>query len=487
MKKKSIIYSLIILVLLCISSVPKEFQNDTFYTIKIGESILNNGLDMIDHFSIHSLSYTYPHWLYDVLIYKIYDLTNFTGLYILSIILFITLIISIYYITYKINKNEIISLIISIIPILTISSFITARAQSISIILLFYEIYFIEELIKTNKKKYIIYLSIISYLLANIHTAIYPLYYILYLPYIMEYLLTKSKLKIKLNSYNNKIEITKDINIKSIIITIIISIILGFLTPLKLIPFTYTIKTFIGDSMKYIGEHQPLILIKNIDVLILSILVLIILIFTKTKIKLHDLFLLLGLFTMALLSIRHILLLLILGSIPNSRILDSFLKIEKDKSLNTLYQKLNTLPMIILSLIIVSLYSFQIYQNNNKPYINKKEYPIEASEYILDNLDIKNIRLYNDYNYGSYLIYKNIPVFVDSRCDLYLKEFNNTKVFDDYIELPKHYDKTFKKYNISHILIKKSDELNIPLKIDNNYKKIYKDKYFIIYERNDYK
>ena len=51
----------------------KVLQNDTFYTIKIGELILNNGIDMMDHFSIHSnLAYTYPHWLYDVFIYLIY-------------------------------------------------------------------------------------------------------------------------------------------------------------------------------------------------------------------------------------------------------------------------------------------------------------------------------------------------------------------------------------------------------------------------------
>jgi hypothetical protein len=47
--------------------VPKTFQNDTFYVIALGEQILNNGLDRIDHFSWHdTLEYRYPHWLFDV-------------------------------------------------------------------------------------------------------------------------------------------------------------------------------------------------------------------------------------------------------------------------------------------------------------------------------------------------------------------------------------------------------------------------------------
>ena len=40
---------------------PIVFQNDTFYTIKIGELIFNKGIDMQDHFTIHNLPYTYPH------------------------------------------------------------------------------------------------------------------------------------------------------------------------------------------------------------------------------------------------------------------------------------------------------------------------------------------------------------------------------------------------------------------------------------------
>lgn len=54
MKKKYFIVSFIILSILCIITTPIVFQNDTFYTIKIGKYILTNGIDMLDHFSIHT-------------------------------------------------------------------------------------------------------------------------------------------------------------------------------------------------------------------------------------------------------------------------------------------------------------------------------------------------------------------------------------------------------------------------------------------------
>ena len=49
----------------------------------------------------------------------------------------------------------------------------------------------------------------------------------------------------------------------------------------------------------------------------------------------------------------------------------------------------------------------------------------------------------------------------------------------------KIYNKIFKKYDISHILLNKQEYLNIILNIDNNYTPVYEDNYFIIYERND--
>lgn len=68
------IMALILITIFAICVTPITLQNDTFYSIKIGEYILENGITMEDPFSWHEgLPYTYPHWAYDVATYLIYN------------------------------------------------------------------------------------------------------------------------------------------------------------------------------------------------------------------------------------------------------------------------------------------------------------------------------------------------------------------------------------------------------------------------------
>ena len=75
------ILAIVCIILFCFALSPITLQNDTYYTIKIGELITNNGIDMQDHFSWHeNLPYTYPHWAYDTAIYFIYHLGEISGI-----------------------------------------------------------------------------------------------------------------------------------------------------------------------------------------------------------------------------------------------------------------------------------------------------------------------------------------------------------------------------------------------------------------------
>ena len=74
------ILAIISIIIFSFALSPITLQNDTYYTIKIGELILENGIDMKDHFSWHEdLPYTYPHWAYDVGMYLIYEGGNKVG------------------------------------------------------------------------------------------------------------------------------------------------------------------------------------------------------------------------------------------------------------------------------------------------------------------------------------------------------------------------------------------------------------------------
>ena len=88
------------------------------------------------------------------------------------------------------------------------------------------------------------------------------------------------------------------------------------------------------------------------------------------------------------------------------------------------------------------------------------------------------------------MIYRGIPVFIDSRADLYAPEFSgkDDDIFMDFINVSSigtFYEDLFKKYNITHVITYKNSKINMIIKKtkDANYKQLYEDKYFTIYER----
>ena len=106
--------------------------------------------------------------------------------------------------------------------------------------------------------------------------------------------------------------------------------------------------------------------------------------------------------------------------------------------------------------------------------------------YIKNNLDYRNIRIYNSYDYGSYLMFNDIPVFIDSRLDVYSSEFNDTDIFRDFIYVQygkKNYEEIFTKYDFSHIILKSDSIVNQYISCDSNYRIIYQDSNFSLYER----
>ena len=189
-KTKFNLIAIVCIVIFCFAITPITLQNDTFYTIKIGEHILNSGqIDMQDPFSIHDIPYTYPHWLYDVGMYLIYQVGGMNAIYISTAILACVLGITVYITNKKIVKNELTSFILTLGVIYVMSSFIAARAQLVTFILFSLAIFFIEKFIQTKKIGYAIGLIIIPTIIANVHLAVWPFYFIIFLPYIAEYII----------------------------------------------------------------------------------------------------------------------------------------------------------------------------------------------------------------------------------------------------------------------------------------------------------
>ena len=538
--KKNVLLFSILIAIFTIGIVPKQFQNDTFFNISIGKYILENGIDMQEHFSwISGLSYTYSHWIFDIIIYLLYKIGNFTGIYIFTILFSILINITLFNLLNKKSNNSIISFIITLITAYFTSSCYTARSQIISFLCFIIEIYCLEKFVDTNKKRYAFILAILSVIIANFHAATWPLFLILFMPYIIAAILNlcsrktlyiirknwfENKLKklpndsIKFAKYKNycetynttilelekkeksnyfefsKLYKKKDYKIKSLLILFIIICFTGLLTPIKDVPYTYILKSMFGKSnfentasMSYVSEMQPLTPIYRTDFCVFTIIFFAFFTFMPTKLRLDRAFLIAGLYLMSFISVRYTYLLVFLGSYILCDLItqctNKFIP-EDIKSLEKLATKSTSIVILLILFIITT--ANNILDKNNIDYVNEELYPIAAVDYIKENLDYKNIRIYNHYNYGSYLMLNDIPVFIDSRLDVYCSEFNDTNVFYDFIQVSEgytNYEEIFKKYNFTHILLNKTNVVYKYLSTDSNYKLLHDDNNFALYER----
>ena len=536
-EKRNIICGIIfaiIIILFGFSVAPKTLQNDTYYTVSIGNLIMENGIDMKDHYSWHEdLPYTYPHWMYDVFMSIIYNMGSWQGIYISVCIMSIILGLSIYIVNKKLNKNQVISFALTIGAMYLLKDYIAARAQLVTFIIFIWVIYFIEKFIENPKKVgYAIGIILASIIIANIHVAVWPFLFVIFLPYIAEYIIclvadtaiyqkiTILWKKVLLNKYKNdetkkqkinqelneiylqnekvknvrekeepyKIRMKLNKNVKWLILVMAICGLTGFLTPLGTTPYTYLVKTMEGNTVNNINEHLPLTLINNIPIMCTIIIVLSLLIFTKVKIRLSDLFMIGGLTFLMFSSKRQSTMFVLIGSIILNRMFTEAIKIYSKENMERMFKNIVCILGIAISVVAIFQGAKFIDKKKDNSYVNEASYPVDAANWILENLDINNIKLFNEYNYGSYLLYRGIPVFIDSRADLYAPEFNGKKdIFMDFINtsnLGKFYGKTFEEYGITHVILYKNAKIRMIIDETEpeKYNKIYSDKYFVIYE-----
>ena len=496
---------------------------------------------MQDPFSWHQdLSYTYPHWLYDLITYLVYSVFGMTGIYISTCILSVILGWSIYLVGTKIAKNQVFSFLIAIGVMYLIRGYIAARAQLVTFILFILTIFFIEKFLETKKKRYVLGLIIIPILIANLHVAVFPFYFVLYLPYIAEYIIaalaeiiiykrTKRKilkLRIKILEKENqksskvaelkeklkvieekvdkikikrtkelqnpyKIKLVRNKNVKWLILIMVICIFTGLLTPLGNTPYTYLFKTMQGNTTQNINEHLPMTVSEDVDAMCTMVIFIAILTFTKAKIRLSDLFMLGGLLYLMLDSRRQITMFAIIGSVILGKLIMELVRIYS-KDMDKIALKIATTKVGIILITIMGL-SLSYYFAEDKfddTYIDETAYPVQACDYIIDNIDLGKAKFYNEYNYGSYMIFRGIPVFIDSRADLYAPEFSGKEddIFMDFIDtssIGTFYEDVFEKYDITHVITYENSKMNMIITKTNDphYKQLYKDDYFVIYER----
>ncbi|MBR2289874.1 MAG: hypothetical protein IJ867_04575 [Clostridia bacterium] len=536
--------AVICIIIIAIAITPKALQNDTFYNIKCGEYILKNGIFHLnkDPFSWHNLPYTWPHWLYDLLTYVVYHIAGShwgLGFYIVTTALTAVLGMALYKTSLKLTKNnKVVSLIATLFAIYLMKPYIAARAQLVTFILFVLEIYFIEKLLETDKKRYGFALLLIALLIVELHCAVFPMFFVFSAPYVAEFvflwlqdldldervfrgilrilkrfslsdtkkaryteLIEKSKKNVEARKIKRekrrknpyKVVIARNKAQTTLIIFLLIAGFLGFLNPAGTGAYTYTLRIYQGNTTNSINEHLPLTLIDNKGYSIMLAITLTILVLVDIKVRLSDLLMFAGTLYLSLKSRRQVSLELIMGMPILAKFIASFFEKYDDKLCKILKDLATTIVGMILVVTCVTLIGNDLYQEKkDEQYVEPTSYPVEATKFLYqymeeNNIALEDLHLYNEYNYGSYLLLQGIPVFIDSRCDLYTPEFNgNQDIFTDALAVPSlnsNYQEIFDRYDVRHVILYSNDDVNHNLHQDAGYQELYNDGSFTIYKR----
>lgn len=469
----------LLMVIFILSSNFTLSDGDTFFHIKVGEYISKNGFPTKDPFSIHDLSYTPHEWLSDFIFYKIFNSFGYLGLAV-----FLSLLMSILiFILYKTNnllngKTNYLSFIFTFgsIYVLDIFNFIVVRPHFFSFIISVLEIYLLEAYIKSERKLYLTFIPLLSFLLANLHIGTFPLFLLLFLPYIADNIFKYKKEKIY-SEGNIK-------HFKLIFLTFLGSIAASFINPYgikKLLYFsiifnsnTQTVSEWGSPSFK--GAQG--ILIFTTFLIGLNVMIL-----CKSKLHVKNILLYFGLMFMSLYSIRFYSYFMLLTGPVLGNILYQNYKTEPIKLFTGKVKEI-VLCITMAAAVLASL-SFKFSYNFEE--VNFEKFPENAVRYLKENTSYKNIRLFNDYSYGGYILLNEVKVFIDSRQDLYLDDYNsNCEVYSDYLKLIQgkvHYKDILKKYNFEYLIITKSTLLETYISFDKEYVQILSDKDCVLYQK----
>ncbi len=482
--KKEIKWKYFYMILICfwaLCIIEKVFQNDVFFMIRIGNKILSQGFYTEETFTWHQgLTYGNVKWIFDVGIALIYNSFGFTGIYIFTIIATSLLGLEIFWISERRKCNTTVIFIVTTIIMYLSTGALAARPQIISYMIMLMEIYFIENLLNKGKKRYVLYIFLLSVLMVNVHGSLYPMFLIIFLPYIAEIILSKIPL---LNNKNDKkfvINKYDNFSIKLLIIAIIIAILGSFLNPVGGIRiYTDMFGTLHSAANDGVAELGAVVPANSWNFMLVLIMTIGIIGFTKTKVKITDALFLIGFCILSFSAHRNIYYFMIIGGLALIRIIYSWIR-ETDIKMTFLQKNIGIIALIIVVLTIgIRLIINKVY----KSYLDESSFcPVKAADYLLDNYDVNEIVLYNSYNTGAYLEYREIPVFVDSRPEAYF----GTSIIEETFrvtDLSVNYNEIFEKYKITHALFYQNEKIVNYIKYDENWKAVYQDDDFILFER----
>jgi hypothetical protein len=473
-KHGGVIFSVFLLLLASFMSLSKTFQNDTYNAITNGNYILQHGIDDKDHFTIHdNLRFVKFRWGFDVVTAILYDIGGFTAVYI-STLIFVALIgLSIYFYAYKKTKSLFVAFFAGLIMIIVGVDYIVTRAQTLSYLLLFFELICMRSFVKNHRPIMLALIALIGMLLLSVHASVWIVFMALFVPGLIELFIRKQY---------------KGFAMLAGALAAIIAI--SLLSPLGIMPYVYPFQ-IMGDTISHriISELATTPLQEIIPLLVFSSIALVELIIARRKqaCSIYDILTVFGITVFGAIAKRnYITAVLLLIPIFVDVVAARLIPLRRHERLNEYALYTSYLALIILAAGVVTQTVIKAPSRLAEEYVSQKNFPVGASDYIIENLDLKTLRMYDFFDYGAYLNFRGIPTFIDSRSEIYEDYFSDTNIFVDYYNVEYGSYDNFRslilKYKLNYVICNRYGGMDFHLTKTNYVENVYKDDYFAVWK-----
>jgi hypothetical protein len=114
------------------------------------------------------------------------------------------------------------------------------------------------------------------------------------------------------------------------------------------------------------------------------------------------------------------------------------------------------------------------------PGVESRHYPVAALAY-LEQAGLGEARIYNSYNWGGYLTWRGIPVYIDGRADVYMDDFMNQYVRA--FQVRDDWRRPLDDYDVEVVLIERDGSLATLLHESNEWARVYRDELAVVFTR----
>ena len=460
---------------------------DYFYMKATGDWMLEHGIMYKHPFFIDECTTVIQQWAYCIYISLISKLGKwgvllsesfFAFLYYLTLRLFLK--------EYNIGKaRTVVYFYVSIV--VSLFYLVKIRPETITIIFLFLEIYALERFRKTDNWKFLLLLPLTMLLEINFHGTMWPFHYVVILPFITPFYPDLVK--------NENYSLNQ---IKRLLPFVLAMTIAMFMNPYGLDMIMYLPNTYLSKAFKYVGitEIVPASYMSFEGAILLFIIVVFVIFLIKIKMSSISFYFILGFWVVSIPSCRNFMFL---------PIAMTFLLIEAYRNLNFDFSKIpldDTDRKYVTFLIAAGILIFTlplstgVYSFVNNTWMQYSDSKVFD---VLEENTEKNDKIFSFFEDTSYLEglgYTN--VYIDSRPEMYMKRINKKdnylKEFYDVVENKDTFNngeniKAFiEKYDFKYYLLKTASPymrtIIITLQNNDNYKLIYSDDKYILFERN---